>query len=86
MEIPLADVPVMVPGVAAVRRWDQTETHGRIRTSLSLRLPSCGGVEISIDRRTMSLVAATRGRLPAERQAVLRARPDSAAIWWAVRV
>jgi hypothetical protein len=83
--VPEVKVPRTLRGVATVKAWDHVQTNGRTRQQIMLRLPSCGGVSMEFDRKTLVPVRDTSGKLRRLRSAVLASRPTPLAISWRVR-
>jgi hypothetical protein len=81
---PPANVPHKLAGIATVKKWDHVAQNGAYREEISLRLPSCGGVDIAIDKEKMRRVRDTSGLLPRIAQAVIAARPNPNATHWQV--
>jgi Protein of unknown function (DUF1598) len=79
-----ASVPEKLDGVATVKRWDHVARNGNYREEMSLRLPSCGGVEIDLGKEKMRRIADGSGFLARVWQAVISARPNLKATHWRV--
>lgn len=82
--MPKANVPNKLAGIASVKKWDHVERNGAYLQKISLRLPSCGGVDIAISKERMRLVGDTSGLLMRVSQAVIGARPNRMATHWQV--
>jgi len=83
---PHVAVPRTVKGLAHVSKWDHEETDGNIRSEVSLRLPSCGGVAVGLERSEMAALPDTDQQLPRINAAVISSRPARPASWWSVRM
>jgi hypothetical protein len=77
-------VPRKLVGIATVKKWDHVESDGSLRREINLRLPSCGGVEISLDKAKMQAVGDTSGLLLRVSQAVIKSRPNLEVTHWQV--
>jgi hypothetical protein len=77
-------VPKKLPGIAAVKKWDHVERDGTRIREMSLRLPSCGGVDIALSKAQMSVVGDPTGLLAHISRSVMQSRPHPNATHWRV--
>ena len=82
--VPEVEVPRVLNGIASVKVWDEVSIDGRAQLRISLRLPSCGGVSMVFDRKTLQATPDTAGALPRMSNAVIRTRPVPEATNWPV--
>ena len=69
--VPRVAVPRTIEGLASVGKWDHSETTGEERSTMSVRLPGCGGVSIGLPFKAMRAMEDTTGHLPRVATAVL---------------
>jgi hypothetical protein len=82
--VPRVPVPHSVKGVAAVRKWDHTDTDAGVKTSLALS--SCGGVALEYNDENMRTVPDENRQLPGINAGVFASRPARPVVWWDVRM